>query len=190
MGGGYRTFHDAAGGSRNTWLSRGRAHEPASRTAGRPIADLAAVVTVTDDGGSSGRLRREYRILPPGDIRNCMVALSQDELLLSKLFQYRFPAGRGLAGHSFRQSFSDGADEHLRRFPEGRADVRASPGDSRAHFPFDRAERDPRSGTRRRLHGKGETKISRSRKPISRVRLVPRRVRPMPEVLRRSARPI
>lgn len=72
---------------------------------GRPIADLAAVVTVTDDGGSSGRLRREYRILPPGDIRNCMVALSQDELLLSKLFQYRFPAGRGLAGHSFGNLF-------------------------------------------------------------------------------------
>ncbi|MGH9706745.1 MAG: 2-phospho-L-lactate transferase CofD family protein, partial [Candidatus Acidiferrales bacterium] len=48
----------------------------------RPIADLAAVVTVTDDGGSSGRLRREYRVLPPGDIRNCMAALSKDELLL------------------------------------------------------------------------------------------------------------
>ena len=46
-----------------------------------PIADLVAVVTVTDDGGSSGRLRREYSVLPPGDIRNCMVALSQDEAL-------------------------------------------------------------------------------------------------------------
>src|SRR5262249_7509504 len=56
----------------------------------RPIADLTAIVTVTDDGGSSGRLRRENRVLPPGDIRNCMVALSQDEALLSHLFQYRF----------------------------------------------------------------------------------------------------
>jgi len=55
-----------------------------------PIADLAAIVTVTDDGGSSGRLRRENRILPPGDIRNCMVALSKDEALLGRLFQYRF----------------------------------------------------------------------------------------------------
>ena len=77
--------------------------EAIRRTAGRidasryPIADLAAVVTVTDDGGSSGRLRREYSILPPGDIRNCMVALSQDEALLGRLFQYRFHAGRGLA---------------------------------------------------------------------------------------------
>src|SRR5580693_8231010 len=73
--------------------------------AGRPISDLAAIVTVTDDGGSSGRLRREYRVLPPGDIRNCMVALSKDEHLLGKLFQYRFPAGRGLAGHSFGNLF-------------------------------------------------------------------------------------
>ena len=63
-------------------------------TAERPIADLAAIVTVTDDGGSSGRLRRENRILPPGDIRNCMVALSKDEALLGRLFQYRFHAGR------------------------------------------------------------------------------------------------
>src|ERR1019366_2653445 len=70
-----------------------------------PISDLAAIVTVTDDGGSSGRLRREYRVLPPGDIRNCMVALSQDEALLGLLFQYRFHAGRGLRGHSFGNLF-------------------------------------------------------------------------------------
>ena len=61
--------------------------EPGSGQTKQPIADLTAIVTVTDDGGSSGRLRREYRILPPGDIRNCMVALSKDEHLLSKLFQ-------------------------------------------------------------------------------------------------------
>ena len=57
------------------------------------IGDLAAIVTVTDDGGSSGRLRKEFNILPPGDIRNCLVALSEDEALLSKLFQYRFSGG-------------------------------------------------------------------------------------------------
>src|SRR3981081_4533275 len=71
----------------------------------RPIADLAAIVTVTDDGGSSGRLRRENRILPPGDIRNCMVALSKDEALLGRLFQYRFHAGHGLIGHNFGEPF-------------------------------------------------------------------------------------
>src|SRR5579871_4395284 len=67
--------------------------------------EITAVVTVTDDGGSSGRLRRELDVLPPGDIRNCMVALSEDEALLSKLFQYRFAAGRGLKGHSFGNLF-------------------------------------------------------------------------------------
>src|SRR5450432_292166 len=60
-----------------------------------PAVDITAIVTVTDDGGSSGRLRREFDVLPPGDIRNCMVALSEDETLLAKLFQYRFPKGTG-----------------------------------------------------------------------------------------------
>src|ERR1700740_728121 len=67
--------------------------------------DITAVVTVTDDGGSSGRLRREFDVLPPGDIRNCMVALSEDEALLSRLFQYRFQRGSGLKGHSFGNLF-------------------------------------------------------------------------------------
>jgi len=69
------------------------------------IGELSAVVTVTDDGGSSGRLRREFNILPPGDIRNCIVALSEDEALLSRLFQYRFASGKGLEGHSFGNLF-------------------------------------------------------------------------------------
>jgi uncharacterized cofD-like protein len=68
------------------------------------IRDLAAIVTVTDDGGSSGRLREDFKMLPPGDVRNCMVALSEDEHLLSKLFQYRFGHGE-LEGHSFGNLF-------------------------------------------------------------------------------------
>ena len=68
------------------------------------IRDLAAVVTVTDDGGSSGRLREDLKMLPPGDVRNCMVALSEDEHLLAKLFQYRFDQG-DLDGHSFGNLF-------------------------------------------------------------------------------------
>jgi len=67
--------------------------------------DLTAVVTVSDDGGSSGRLRREFDVLPPGDIRNCMVALAEDEALMTRLFQYRFASGRGLKGHSFGNLF-------------------------------------------------------------------------------------
>jgi len=68
------------------------------------IRDLAAIVTVTDDGGSSGRLREDLKMLPPGDVRNCMVALSEDEHLLAKLFQYRFDQG-DLEGHSFGNLF-------------------------------------------------------------------------------------
>jgi uncharacterized cofD-like protein len=69
------------------------------------IDTLTAVVTVTDDGGSSGRLREEFQILPPGDIRNCMVALAEDERLLTKLFQYRFESDGHLSGHSFGNLF-------------------------------------------------------------------------------------
>jgi uncharacterized cofD-like protein len=69
------------------------------------IADLAAVVTVTDDGGSSGRLREEFNMLPPGDLRNCMVALSAEEDLLSRLFSHRFRSGRALKGHTLGNLF-------------------------------------------------------------------------------------
>lgn len=69
------------------------------------ISRLCGVVTVTDDGGSSGRLRKEFHMLPPGDIRNCIVALSEDEALLSKLFRHRFEKGSGLEGHSFGNLF-------------------------------------------------------------------------------------
>jgi len=68
--------------------------------------NITAVVSVADDGGSSGRLRKSMGILPPGDIRNCLAALSNDEALLTQLFQYRFPLGdEGLEGHSFGNLF-------------------------------------------------------------------------------------
>ena len=77
--------------------------------AGLPVPQydlaLTAVVTVTDDGGSSGRLRRDFDMLPPGDIRNCLVAMSEDAALLSKIFQYRFVAGKGLKGHTLGNLF-------------------------------------------------------------------------------------
>ncbi len=67
--------------------------------------NITAVVTVGDDGGSSGRLREELGVLPPGDIRNCIAALADDEDLVTKLFQYRFKSGEGLEGHSFGNLF-------------------------------------------------------------------------------------
>jgi uncharacterized cofD-like protein len=67
--------------------------------------NVTAVVTVSDDGGSSGRLQKELGVLPPGDIRNCLVALADDEALVTELFQYRFLEGEGLSGHSFGNLF-------------------------------------------------------------------------------------
>jgi uncharacterized cofD-like protein len=71
----------------------------------RHTANITAIVTVADDGGSSGRLRRELGVLPPGDFRNCIAALADDEALTTQLFQYRFGNGKGLNGHSFGNLF-------------------------------------------------------------------------------------
>jgi len=174
------------GGTGLSTLLRGLKHYVARRkkeAVRMPIADLAAVVTVTDDGGSSGRLRRDYRILPPGDIRNCMVALSKDEALLGRLFQYRFASGRDLRGHSFGNLFLTALTHITGDFTEA---VRVS-GQVLAIrgriFPST-----PQLVTLKAVmeDGRivaGETKISASGKRIRHIRLVPRRVHPMPEVL-------
>jgi len=89
------------GGTGLSVLLRGLKHHVGTER----LRQLTGVVTVTDDGGSSGRLRRELGVLPPGDIRNCIAALADDEDLLTRLFQYRFPNGGGLLGHSFGNLF-------------------------------------------------------------------------------------
>ncbi len=89
------------GGTGLSALLRGLKHHVGSAR----LRELVGVVTVTDDGGSSGRLRQEFGVLPPGDIRNCIAALADDEDLLTRLFQYRFPNGGGLVGHSFGNLF-------------------------------------------------------------------------------------
>lgn len=97
------------GGTGLSTLLRGlRHHVAVPGQAGEPpglISDLAAVVTVTDDGGSSGRLRQDFNMLPPGDLRNCMVALSEEEDLLAQLFNHRFRSGDSLKGHNFGNLF-------------------------------------------------------------------------------------
>lgn len=145
--------------------------------------EITAVVTVTDDGGSSGRLRRDFDVLPPGDIRNCMVALSEDEALLSKLFQYRFSGGQGLKGHSFGNLFLTVLSNLTGDFAQAvklSSEVLASLG--RIY---------PSTATNVMLEAelesgrvvKGETKISKSRSRIRRVRLSPRICKPLPETL-------
>lgn len=151
--------------------------------AAAPALDLTAVVTVTDDGGSSGRLRREFAVLPPGDIRNCMVALSEDSALLSRLFQHRFQAGRGLKGHSFGNLFLMALTQIMGDFPEA---VKAS-----AEVLNIAGRIYPSTATNVALEATlangntvlGETRISRSRKKIQAVRLRPRRARPLAATL-------
>jgi uncharacterized cofD-like protein len=82
------------------------------------VGRLSAVVAVSDDGGSSGRLRDEFQMPPPGDIRNCMVALSEDSHLLSKLFKYRFSGDGDLAGHNFGNLFLAALSEVTGDFAE------------------------------------------------------------------------
>jgi uncharacterized cofD-like protein len=148
-----------------------------------PKVDIAAVVTVMDDGGSSGRLRREFDVLPPGDIRNCMVALSEDETLLSRLFQYRFQSGRGLKGHSFGNLFLTALTHITGDFPDAvkeSSEVLAIKG---RIYPATGASVVLEAVLENGQRVQGETKISRSRRRIESVHLRPRRCRPLPDVL-------
>jgi len=147
------------------------------------IRDLCAVVTVSDDGGSSGRLRKELNMLPPGDIRNCIVALSEDEALLSRLFRHRFDKGSGLEGHSFGNLFLAALTSLTSDFSEA---VRLSSEIllTRGHiYPATTSnielEALMEDGTRVR----GETKITASKGRIRELFLVPPDVGPMPQTL-------
>ena len=149
--------------------------------------EVTAVVTVTDDGGSSGRLRRDFDVLPPGDIRNCMVALSQDETLLARLFNYRFSSGRGLKGHSFGNLFLTAMTHLTGDFPQAvklSAEVLAVAG---RIYPSTGANVTLEATLADGTVISGESRIGRSKKRIAEVRLEPRRVRPVKETLQAIA---
>jgi uncharacterized cofD-like protein len=150
--------------------------------------EMTAVVTVTDDGGSSGRLRRDFGMLPPGDIRNCLVAMSQDEALLSRLFQYRFSSGKGLKGHTLGNLFLTALTELTGGdFPlavKQAAEVLASCGHIYPSTPAQVVlEAELADGS----WVEGETRISRSKARIRRIRLRPDRPDPVPDTLRAIA---
>ena len=148
------------------------------------IANLSAIVTVSDDGGSSGRLREELQMLPPGDIRNCMIALSEDSSLLSRLFRYRFRGDGELGGHSFGNLFLAALTEVTGDFTEAvrlSSEVLASKGHIYPATISDvRLVAELADGNIVR----GETQISASRVPIRRLRLEPEQCLPLPEVLK------
>ncbi|HEV2707548.1 MAG TPA: gluconeogenesis factor YvcK family protein [Pyrinomonadaceae bacterium] len=147
------------------------------------LDSLSAIVTVSDDGGSSGRLRDELQILPPGDIRNCMVALSEDSTLLSRLFRYRFRGDGELGGHSFGNLFLAALTEVTGDFVEAvrlSSEVLASKGRIYPATLNDvRLVAELEDGTCVR----GETRITASRAPIKRLRLEPEQCLPLPEAL-------
>ena len=147
------------------------------------ISELCGVVTVSDDGGSSGRLRKEFNMLPPGDVRNCIVALSEDEALLSRLFQHRFQRGSGLEGHSFGNLFLAALTSITGDFAEAvrlSSEILLTRG---RIYPATTSsvelEAEFEDGTRVR----GETRITASKGKIRELFLVPPDVRPLPQTL-------
>ncbi len=148
------------------------------------IANLSAIVTVSDDGGSSGRLREELQMLPPGDIRNCMIALSEDSTLLSRLFRYRFRGKGELGGHSFGNLFLAALSEVTGDFTEAvrlSSEVLASKGHI---FPATISDVRLVAELADGSIVRGETQISASKVPIRRLRLEPEQCLPLPQVLK------
>jgi uncharacterized cofD-like protein len=157
--------------------------KPHARGTAWPQVEITAVVTVTDDGGSSGRLRRDFDVLPPGDIRNCMVALSEDEALLSRLFQLRFANGHGLKGHSFGNLFLTALSQVTGDFAHAvkvSSEVLAIAG---RIYPSTPANVSLEAKLANGTVVSGETKISKSRSRIMKISMKPRRPQPLPETL-------
>ena len=155
----------------------------ADRSEPNRIERLSAIVAVSDDGGSSGRLRDELQMPPPGDIRNCMVALSEDSNLLSKLFQHRFSGDGQLGGHSFGNLFLAALSEITGDFAEAvklSSEILASKGHIFPATVSDvRLAAELRDGTIVR----GETNIGKVGNTMKRLYLEPEDCRPLPEAL-------
>lgn len=117
-----RAFQRQSEGLRIAALGGGHGLSILLRGLKENAADLTAIVTVADDGGSSGKLRRQLGVLPPGDFRNCLAALADSESLMARLFQYRFGKGTGLDGHSFGNLFITAIAEICGSFERGLAE--------------------------------------------------------------------
>jgi uncharacterized cofD-like protein len=146
------------------------------------IRELSAIVTVTDDGGSSGRLREDLNMLPPGDVRNCMVALSEDEHLLSRLFQHRFTSG-DLQGHSFGNLFLaalTGITGDFAQAVQTSSQILATRG---RIYPSTTANATLAAQMDDGSLVRGETNITASKRSIVELRLEPADAGPLPESL-------
>ncbi len=147
------------------------------------ISDLSAIVTVSDDGGSSGRLRKELNVPAPGDVRNCIVALSEEEALLSRLFRYRFPAGEGVGGHSFGNLFLSAMAAITGDFSQAVTDC--------CNILATRGQIYPATTANAQLYAimddgsfvRGETNITASQRRIVELRMAPANAKPLPAAL-------
>jgi len=155
----------------------------ADEAAGISISGLSAIVAVSDDGGSSGRLRDELKMPPPGDIRNCMVALSEDSTLLSRLFKHRFSGDGDLGGHNFGNLFLAALSEVTGDFAVAvrlSSEILASKG----HI-YPATDSDVRIAATLKdgsvVHG--ETNIGKVGSHIERLFLEPEECKPMPDAL-------
>lgn len=170
------------GGTGLSTLLRGlKAHTP----------HITAIVTVADDGGSSGRLRRELGVLPPGDLRNCIAALADDEALITQLFQYRFGQGSGLNGHSFGNLFITalaGVTGSFERALVEAARVLAVQGrilpSTLENVTLVADVKNGRGAAPDLIRVQGESSISKAGRPIERVFLRPDGARAYPEAVR------
>jgi uncharacterized cofD-like protein len=152
-------------------------------------ANLSAIVTMADDGGSSGRLRREYQALPPGDLRNCLIAMAETGPLMSRLFQHRFRGkGAGIEGHSFGNLFITALAEVTGDFVSGIKAASQVLAVSGQVLPVTLdpvvLEAELEDGTLLQ----GESRIGQSHKPIKRLRLLPENARPAPDTREAIAR--
>jgi len=150
---------------------------------GAVINNPTAIVTVSDDGGSSGRLRKEFNVPPPGDIRNCIVALSEEEELLSRIFQYRFRHGEGLKDHNFGNLFLLALSDLTGDFAEAvrlSSEVLATRGHifpaTTSHVQLEAIMDDGTTVT-------GETQITASKRRIVNLRMHPGDAQPIPDAL-------
>jgi len=158
------------GGTGLSTLLRGLKNGPAA---------LSVIVTVTDDGGSSGRLREELGVMPPGDIRNCMIALSEDENLMSRLFRFRFNSKGELHGHSFGNLFLTAMDGITGDFAEAvhlTSGVLAIKG---VIYPSTNSHVSLRARFSDGSWLEGETRITEARKRIEEIHLNPTTAQPL-----------
>lgn len=153
-------------------------------------ANLSAIVTMADDGGSSGRLRREYQALPPGDLRNCLIAMAETSPLMSRLFQHRFRGqGKGIEGHSFGNLFITALADVTGDFYAGIKAASQVLAISGQVLPV---TLDPVALEAELVDGtivQGESRIGQSHRPIRQLRLIPSDPRPAPdtrEAIRRA----